>query len=82
MNLDHALLTEFFRWCTVINLGILILWSVIWLFMPKLIYSTHQKWFPLSKEAIGSALYYFFGAFKIFFIVFNLVPYVVLRFLM
>jgi hypothetical protein len=71
-------LREFFMWCTIINGGILILTCIMSMFAQNFIYSMHKKWFPITKEEFSIAIYSFLGLFKIFFIVFNLVPYIAL----
>jgi hypothetical protein len=69
---------EFFMWCTIINGGILILTSLIYIFAQQSIYSMHKKWFSISREEFNIAIYSFMGLYKIFFIIFNLVPYIAL----
>ncbi|MGB2959466.1 MAG: DUF6868 family protein [Bacteroidota bacterium] len=76
--MDIQALTAFFMWCTVINGGILVLWSIFFLFAPDLTYRTQVKWFPIPRETFNVILYCFLGAFKIVFLVFNLVPYLAL----
>jgi hypothetical protein len=36
------------------------------------------KWFPIPRETFNVVIYSFLGVFKIFWLVFNVVPYVVL----
>jgi hypothetical protein len=43
-----------------------------------LVYRMQSKWFPISRETFNVVIYSFLGLFKIVFLVFNLVPYVVL----
>ena len=74
MNID--VVREFLMWCTIINAGLLILTSLLFLAASDLIYSAHSKWFPLSREAFTVAIYGFIGFYKILIIVFNIVPFV------
>ncbi len=76
--MDIHTLTEFFMWCTVINGGLLIFWAVMFRLAPDLIYRTQRKWFPGPRETFNVVMYSFLGVFKIFFLVFNVVPYVAL----
>jgi hypothetical protein len=76
--MDIQTLTRFFMWCTLINGGILILWTVSFIFVPDLVYRTQSKWFPVSQETFNVVMYSFLGLFKIVFLVFNAVPYVAL----
>ena len=71
-------LTQFFMWCTVINAGIFILWAVFSVLTPDFLYRIQSKWFPIPRETFNVAMYSFMGLFKIFFLFFNVVPYVAL----
>ncbi len=76
--MDIQTLTTFFMWCTIINAGILILWSLFFLCAPDFVYRTQSRWFPISRETFDVVIYSFLGLFKVLVIVFNLVPYVAL----
>ncbi len=76
--MDIQTLTTFFMWCTVMNGALLVLWTIMCLFAPDLVYRTQSRWFPISRETFNVVIYCFLGAFKIFFLVFNLVPYLAL----
>lgn len=71
-------LTTFFMWCSIINGGILILWIAFCMFAPDLVYNTQRIWFPIPRETFDVLIYGFLGLFKIFFLTFNLVPYLAL----
>ena len=74
-------LTAFFMWCTIINGALLVCWTGACLLIPDLVYRTQTRWFPMSRETWMVVFYSFLGGFKILFLVFNLVPYLVLRFM-
>lgn len=76
--MDMQTLTTFFMWCTVINGGLLIMWVLAQMAIPKLVYKTQVAFFPMPREKFNMVFYLFIGIFKIFFIVFNVVPMVVL----
>ena len=76
--MDIQILTTFFMWCTIINGGIFILWTVLCVFAPDLVYRTQNKWFPIPRETFNVVIYSFLGLFKIVFLIFNVVPYVTL----
>jgi hypothetical protein len=76
--MDIQTLTTFFMWCAIINGSILILWFILFVFAPGFIYGIQTKWFPIPRETFNVAMYSFFGLFKLFFIFFNVVPYVAL----
>jgi hypothetical protein len=70
--------TTFFMWCTIINGGLLMLWTILCIAAPDLVYRTQSKWFPIPRDKFNVVIYSFLGAFKIAFIVFNLTPWVAL----
>jgi len=76
--MDIQTLTSFFMWCTIMNGALLVLWSILLLFAPDLVYRTQSRWFPISRETFNVVIYCFLGAFKIVFLAFNLVPYLAL----
>lgn len=76
--MDIQTLTAFFMWCTIINGGLLVLWALVCLVAPDLVYRTQSKWFPIPRETFNVAIYAFLGLFKIVFLVFNAVPYAAL----
>ena len=76
MNIQ--ILTAFFKWCTIINGFILFLWAVFFMLAPDLVYRTQSKFFPIPRETFNVIFYSFLGLFKIFYLFFNIVPYVTL----
>jgi hypothetical protein len=76
--MDTQTLTNFFVWCAIINGALLLFWTAMLLMVPDLVYRTQRNWFPLSQELFGVFMYSFLGLFKIFFLVFNVVPLVAL----
>ena len=63
-------------WCTIINGSLLVISFLFCAFAGNWIYRMHSKWFPISREAFNVTIYCFIGLFKIFVLVFNLVPYI------
>lgn len=76
--MDLPTLTRIFMWCTIINGALLLLWISIFALDRDLVYRTQTRWFPITQETFVVVFYSFLGVFKIFFLVFNLVPYVAL----
>lgn len=66
-------------WCTVINIGLLILWFLFFKFAHDWTFRYHTRWYRLSVETFDTIHYTGMAVFKIFLIVFNLVPYLALR---
>jgi len=74
--MDIIVVKTLLMWCTIINVLLLALSFLICAFASDWIYGIHSKWFPISREAFNVAIYCFIGLFKIFVLVFNLVPYI------
>ena len=71
-------LQSFFMWCTIINAVLLVLTGVIFTFAGDWVYRVQSKWYPISRDTFNVVIYSFIGLFKLFFLMFNLVPYVAL----
>ncbi|MES9948779.1 MAG: DUF6868 family protein [Candidatus Thiodiazotropha sp.] len=76
--MNSQLITDFFMWCTLINGGLLILWTLFILFAPELVYKTQSRWIVISRANFDLLAYLFLGIFKLFFIFFNLIPFLAL----
>ncbi len=76
--MDIQTLTKFFMWCTIINGALLSLWAIFLFLAPDLVYRTQNKWFPMPHETFNVVIYSFLGVFKIFYLIFNIVPFVAL----
>lgn len=79
--MDIAMLMKVLGWCTVINWGILLLWFFAFVWAKDAFYRFHTQWFTLSKERFNEIHYTAMAYFKLTVMVFNLVPYLVLRFI-
>jgi hypothetical protein len=77
-NMDIQTLTSFFMWCTILNGGLLIFWTIMVLLVPNWVYKTQRIFFPITRETFDVVIYGFLGLFKIILIVFNLVPFLAL----
>lgn len=76
--MDLQSLTAFFMWCTIVNGSVLIVWTLIFLLAPELVYRSQHAWIPLPRESFNVVMYCFIGLFKLLFLVFNAVPYLAL----
>jgi hypothetical protein len=76
--MDIQTLTHIFMWCTILNGTLLVFWTLMFLFVPDLVYGTQKKFFPIPRETFNVVMYGFLGLFKIVFLVLNLVPYLAL----
>lgn len=77
MNIET--LTKLLAWCTTINLGLLFIWIIIFILAHDWMYGIHKKWFNLTNEQFDAIHYGGMGLFKLFILLFNLVPYLACR---
>jgi len=76
--MDIAAVRTFFMWCSILNVGLLILSSLILTFARGWVYRKHSRWYPIPEESFNVVIYSFIGLFKLFVYVFNIVPFVAL----
>lgn len=70
---------EFLGWCTVINIGILLVATIILVLARAPISKIHAKLFELSQTDLSLSYFQFLGQYKLAIYVLNLVPYIALR---
>ena len=75
--MDTATMIQFFKCCSIINVSILIISSIVWSLFSDFTYNVNNKLFSLglSKEEHNQIIYKTIGYYKIVIIVFNVVPY-------
>lgn len=76
MNLCH-----FLGWCVLLNYGVLSFWFLAFVCARDRIYRLHSVWFRLSESQFDALHYGAMGFYKLTVLFFNLVPYLILRFL-
>ena len=77
--MDTEKLTAFFKWCSIIN-GVLLVLAILGIVLgPEVGHTVQSRMFQVAPGTLSAALYMFLGMFKIFWLVFNIVPYVALR---
>ncbi|MHC4638162.1 MAG: DUF6868 family protein [Planctomycetota bacterium] len=76
--MDITAVKAFFMWCTIINTGLLILSSLACILFGDFSFRMNNRFFSISREAFNALLCSFIGLYKIFILVFNLVPYIAL----
>ena len=80
MSLNRDNLGRFLGWCSVINLGILIYWILALTLGNELVFQIHTWWFDIPQDRFDEIHYTMMGYFKLTIILFNVTPYLVLRF--
>jgi hypothetical protein len=74
--MDIKKIKRFFMWCTIIN-GVLLFLSIIGcILFTDLIYRVQGNLFHITRENFNVIFYSFLGLFKIFWLTFNVTPYI------
>tara|TARA_B100001113_G_C20610675_1_gene405961 strand:- start:75 stop:317 length:243 start_codon:yes stop_codon:yes gene_type:complete len=69
-------------WSSIINVSLLLYSFLMVIFAKKTIYYIHSRLFNISNAQIDQALYWIMGSYKVLIILLNVVPYIVLKYLM
>ncbi len=71
--------TAFLGWCTVINIGLLMVAAVVLGLMRGPISRIHAKMFDLNESDLSRGYFQYLAQYKIAILVLNVVPYVALK---
>jgi amino acid transporter len=63
--MDIQTATNFFMWCTILNLGFLILTSFMCVFFADFSYRMNHKFFSISREAFNVVIVSFIGQWQL-----------------
>ena len=77
MNLET--LTTFLGWCTLINFGLLLIFTFFLTAFRKPIERIHSKMFRIDTEVLPREYFLYLANFKIGVLIFNFVPWVALK---
>jgi len=72
-------LRELLGWCSVINIGVLFLSSIMIVLMQSWIVNAHAKMTGINEEELPILYFQILGNYKMLIILLNLVPYIALR---
>jgi len=78
MLMDLAILRNILFWCTLINLGTLLLWWAILLVPHEWLYRYTNRFYRVSSEQFEVINVAGIAFYKVLIILFNLVPYIAL----
>ena len=80
MSLTKKNVRKFLGWCSVINIGILLYWMLVLTFGNELVFQIHTSWFDIPHDRFDEIHYTMMVYYKLMVILFNVTPYLVLRF--
>ena len=72
-------LATFFGWCTVINLGVLVLGLLFFSVFHEWAGEISAKMFGITKEEAKATFFHVFQQYRLAFAVLNVVPYIALK---
>lgn len=72
-------IARFLGICSVMNIIMLLVSSILFIAMQDTIYKIHSKWFDVDRKTFTAILYAFLGFYKILLFVFNIVPWIALK---
>ena len=70
---------EFLGWCSVVNIGMLVISTVMLTIMRNWVVKLHASTTGVSETELPRIYLEFLGNYKILIIMFNVVPYIALR---
>lgn len=80
--MDMQTLQALCGWSVIVNYGVLLVWALFLLFAPDFVFRLHARFFNLSRTQFDAIHYSAMAAYKLLILVFNLVPWLVLRFIL
>ncbi len=72
-------LTDFFMWCSILNMGLMIFAFIFITLSGDFVYRMHTRWFPMSRETFNVVLYSTLGAYKLILFIFCITPWIALE---
>lgn len=80
MNAESmSVLQQVLGWCALINFTILTAWFAVFTLAGNWMRRLHGRWFRMSPERFDAIHYAGMAIYKLGILLFNLVPYLVLR---
>ena len=77
--MDLAIIREFLGWCTILNMGVLILSAFMVVGFRKKITGIHNKMFNLDENELSKVYINTLAHYEIAIVVFNIIPYFALK---
>ncbi len=76
---DIDTLTEFFGWCSIINIAMLCIATLMLTLMRDFVSGIHSKMTGLGQSELSVAYFQYLANYKIAILLLNLVPYIALK---
>ena len=72
-------LTTFLGWCSIINIGLLLISTIMMIVVRDFAIKLHSSLFGVNPEELPLIYLQYLGNFKIAIIILNIVPYIALK---
>ncbi len=72
-------LTEFFGWTALLNIGFLVVVTLLMVVLKSTIIYIHQRLFTISDDALPIIYFRFLATYKVLSLIFSVVPYIALK---
>jgi hypothetical protein len=72
-------LTELLGWASILNVGMLVLATIMLVLMRPFVTSIHRKMFDISESDLSIAYFKYLASYKTFSFVFFIAPYLALK---
>ena len=72
--------TTFLGWCTFINIALMCFAFLMLIMMKGLAMKIHMSMFPISEADLARVYFQYFAQFKLLVLIFNLTPWLALKF--
>lgn len=79
--MNYIELANLLGWCALINYSLLLLWFFVFSLAHDWLFRLHSRWFSLTVGQFDLINYGGVGLYKLLIFVFNLAPYLALRFI-
>lgn len=77
--MEIVFITSFLGWCTLVNFALLLLTTILLFLLNDFIGEIHSRMTGIEPEKLKTLYFQYLAHYKILIIVFNLVPYIVLK---
>jgi hypothetical protein len=72
-------LTELLGWASVLNIGFLLLTTILLVSMKSIVVSLHSKMFDIPENELSLAYFTYLANYKILSLIFTVSPYIALK---
>lgn len=76
--MDLDVVRSFLLWCTLVNVGFVLVWFLLLAFAGGWVHRVHGRWFPIPRERFDEIHYNALVTYRLGILLLNLVPLIAL----